>query len=69
MNNLVEQDHRFTKRRVGQSQWFQSFYTAKHTLDGYETTHMIRKRQVKSVAGNNTMGQIKMINKLFGIGA
>lgn len=69
MNNIQEQDHRFTKRRVRQSQWFQSFYTAKYTIAGYETLHMIRKGQVKNLAANDTMGQIKFINKLFGIAA
>jgi len=69
LNNIQEQDHRFTKRRVRQSQWFQSFYTAKHTIDGYETMHMIRKGQVKNLAQTDIAGQIKFINKLFGIAA
>jgi transposase-like protein len=69
MNNIQEQDHRFTKRRVRQSQWFQSFYTAKRTIAGYETMHMIRKGQVKNIPGNDTISQIKFINNLFGIAA
>ena len=69
MNNIQEQDHRFVKRRVRQSQWFQSFYTAKNTIAGYEAMHMIRKGQVKNLAGNDAIGQIKFINNLFGVAA
>jgi len=66
MNNIQEQDHRFSERRVRQCQWFQTFHTAKWTIDGYETMHMIRKGQVWYVAAN---AQVKFINKLFGIAA
>jgi len=69
MNNIQEQDHRFTKRRVRQSQWFQSFHTAKCTIAGYETMHMIRKGQVKNMAANNVQAQVTFINKLFGLAA
>jgi len=69
MNNIQEQDHRFTKRRVRQSQWFQSFRSAKCTIAGYETMHMIRKGQVKSIAADNVQAQIIFINKLFGLAA
>jgi len=69
LNNIQEQDHRFTKRRVRHSQWFQSFHTAKWTIAGYETLHMIRKGQVKNLAAKDVLGQIKFINKLFGIAA
>ena len=69
LNNIQEQDHRFTKRRVRQSQWFQSFSTAKKTIAGYETMHMIRKGQVKNMAANNVQAQVTFINKLFGLAA
>jgi IS6 family transposase len=69
LNNIQEQDHRFTKRRVRQSQWFQSFATAKKTIAGYETMHMIRKGQVKNVSANDVCLQVKFINKLFGLAA
>ena len=69
MNNVQEQDHRFVKRRVRQSQWFQSFYTARKTIEGYEAMHMIRKGQVKNLAENDAVGQVKFINNLFGIAA
>jgi IS6 family transposase len=69
LNNIQEQDHRFTKRRVRQSQWFQSFSTAKKTIAGYETMHMIRKGQVKNIAANDVHAQVTFINKLFGLAA
>ena len=69
MNNIQEQDHRFTKRRVRQSQWFQSFHTAKWTIAGYEAMHMILKGQVKQVAANNVNAQVRFIHKLFGVSA
>ena len=69
MNNIQEQDHRFIKRRVRQSQWFQYFDTAKKTISGYKTIHMIRKGQVKSLAKGDAMTEVKFINSLFGLTA
>ena len=69
LNNIQEQDPRFTKRRVRHSQGFQSFHTAKWTIAGYETLQMIRKGRVKNLAAKDVLGQIKFINKLFGIAA
>lgn len=36
LNNLIEQDHRFIKRRVNPGMGFGSFETASRTLQGYE---------------------------------
>lgn len=43
LNNLVEQDHRFIKKLVNPGLGFQSFYTARRTIIGYETMNQIRK--------------------------
>jgi transposase-like protein len=43
LNNLIEQDHRFIKRRTRPGLGFFSFKAAQHTLAGYETMNMIRK--------------------------
>src|SRR5262249_9454631 len=43
LNNLIEQDHRFIKRRVNPGLGFSSFNTARRTISGYEAMHMIRK--------------------------
>src|SRR5215470_17746494 len=43
LNNIVEQDHRFIKRRVNPGLGFFSFKTARRTIGGHETMNMIRK--------------------------
>ena len=43
LKNIVEQDHRFIKRRVKPGLGFSSFNTARRTLKGYEAMNMIRK--------------------------
>ncbi|HIP23262.1 MAG TPA: IS6 family transposase [Rhodobacteraceae bacterium] len=50
LNNLIEQDHRFIKRRTRPMLGFKSFSSASATLEGIEVTHMIRKKQFKSEA-------------------
>jgi transposase, IS6 family len=47
LNNVVEPDHRFIKKKVRSSQCFKSFHTAERTLEGIEAMNMIRKGQVK----------------------
>ena len=51
LNNIQEQDHRFIKRMIKNNQWFQSFNTAKNTIAGYEAMHMIKKGQIRYIAG------------------
>src|SRR5262249_20294462 len=46
-NNVVEQDHRFVKRRVNPGLGFGSFRTARRTIQGYEAMHRIWKGQVE----------------------
>ena len=46
LNNLVEQDHRFIKKITNPMMGFKAFHSAKATLDGIETAHMIRKGQL-----------------------
>jgi transposase-like protein len=66
LNNLIEQDHRFIKRLVRAGLGFCSFLTAWRTLQGYETMHMIRKRQVE-IGG--VQDQVKFVDYLFGLAA
>jgi transposase, IS6 family len=47
LNNVIEQDHRFVKKKVRASQCFKSFHTAERTLEGIEAVNMMRKGQVK----------------------
>ncbi len=61
LNNIVEQDHRFIKRRVKPGLGFFSFETAWNTLQGYERMNMIRKGQVHGVEKGDIMGQVAFI--------
>src|SRR3954464_13617849 len=61
MNNVIEQDHRFIKKKVRASQYFKSFHTAERTLEGIEAINMIRKGQVKRLAGSDAQGQAKFV--------
>jgi len=69
LNNIIEQDHRFIKKKVRASQCFKSFHTAERTLEVVEAMNMIRKGQVKRLDGNDAMGQAKFIASLFQIAA
>lgn len=67
MNNIVEQDHRFIKRRVNPGLGFGSFPTAWRTIQGYETMNMIRKGQIEAVEKGNIQAQNQFIARLFGL--
>ena len=69
LNNTVEQDHRFIKRRSNPGLGFGSFNTARRTLKGYEAMNMIRKGQIKGAEKEDVMGQISFINQIFGVAA
>jgi transposase-like protein len=69
LNNIVEQDHRFIKRRVKPGLGFFSFETAWNTLQGYERMNIIRKGQVHGVEKGDIMGQVAFIARLFGVAA
>lgn len=69
LNHVIEQDHRFIKKKVRASQCFKSFHTAERTLEGTEAMHMIRKGQVKRLAGSDAQGQSMFVASLFGIAA
>ncbi|MCA1636358.1 MAG: IS6 family transposase [Acidobacteria bacterium] len=69
LNNVIEQDHRFIKKKVRASQCFKRFHTAERTLEGIEAVNMMRKGQVKKLAGSDARGQAKFVASLFGIAA
>jgi transposase-like protein len=69
LNNIVEQDHRFIKRRVKPGLGFFSLETAWRTLQGYEVMHMVRKGQIRGVEKGDILGQIAFIARLFGVAA
>jgi transposase-like protein len=69
LNNVIEQDHRFIKKKVRSSQCFKSFHTAERTLEGIEAVNMMRKGQVKRLAGSDAIGQARFVASLFQIAA
>jgi IS6 family transposase len=69
LTNIVEQDHRFIRRRWRAMQCFHSFYTAERTVDGVETLHIMRKGQVKRLDVRDATGQIKFVESLFQLAA
>ena len=46
LNNLIEQDHRFIKKIANPMMGFKALHSAKATIDGIETAHIIRKVQL-----------------------
>jgi IS6 family transposase len=69
LNNVIEQDHRFVKKKVRASQCFKRFHSAERTLEGIEAINMMRKGQVKRLAGSDSQGQAKFVASLFRIAA
>jgi transposase-like protein len=69
LNNLIEQDHRFIKRRVNFGLGFFSFKTAGRTIRGYEAMQMVRKGQIEGVAKGDVEGQVRFVESLFKVAA
>ena len=69
LNNIIEQDHRFIKKRITASLGFRSAEGAWRTIEGYEAMHAIRKGQIRWLAKGDVVGQRQFIHALFGIPA
>jgi len=65
LNNVIEQDHRFVKKKVRAAQGFKGFHTAERTLEGIEAMNMMRKGQVKRLSGNDSQAQAKFVARLW----
>ncbi|PGE91021.1 IS6 family transposase, partial [Bacillus pseudomycoides] len=68
LNNIVEQDHRFIKKRVRSMLGLKSFKTATFILSGVEAMHMIKKEQI-DLRNQSVQNQKKFIHRLFGLTA
>ncbi|EOP51470.1 transposase [Bacillus cereus VD136] len=66
LNNIVEQDHRFIKKRVRSMLGFKSYETATSILSGVEAMHMIKKGQLHPQV-KSAQNEVRFIHKLFGI--
>ncbi len=69
LNNIIEQDHRFIKRRTRPMLGFKLFTTAWRTLRGIEIMHALRKGQARWMAKGDVVGQTQLIHKVFGLAA
>ena len=61
LNNIVEQDHRPSKRKMNQALGFKEFHAAHATLQGVEVVQMIRKEQVCLVPGGSYIDQFNAL--------
>ncbi|OFD35993.1 Integrase catalytic region [Bacillus mycoides] len=66
LNNIVEQDHRFIKKRIRSMLGFKCFDTATSILSGVEAMHMIKKEQI-DLRDQSVQNQKKFIHQLFGL--
>ncbi|EOP63338.1 transposase [Bacillus cereus VDM006] len=66
LNNIVEQDHRFIKKRVRPMLGLKSLRTATYILCGIEAMHMIKKKQIHQRM-TSAQNQKEFIHQLFGV--
>lgn len=66
LNNIVEQDHRFIKKRVGSMLEVNSFRTATLILRGIEAMHMMKKGQLHQRM-KSARSKAEFIHRLFGL--
>jgi transposase-like protein len=64
LNNIVEQDHRFIKKRVRSMLGLKMFRTAKQIICGVEVMHMLKKGQLQQGV-KSVQSEIEFIHKLF----
>ena len=67
LNNIIEEDHRFIKKRIRLG--FRSAEGACRTIEGYEAIHSIRKGQVRWVAKGDAIAQRQFIHSILGVAA
>jgi len=65
LNNRLEQDHRPVKRQYHFSMGYHSLETARNTIDGIESMHMIFKGQVRTILDVNVYDVKIFIEGLF----
>ncbi|MBG9541067.1 transposase [Bacillus thuringiensis] len=68
LNNIIEQDHRFIKKRIRNMLGLKSVLTATKMIAGIEVMHMIKKGQTLQ-GKKSVQKQIYLIHELFGLTA
>ena len=66
LNNIIEQDHRFVKKRVRPMLGLKSLRTAKQIIVGIEAMPMIKKGKTLQ-RKKSVQNQVRFIHQLFGI--
>jgi IS6 family transposase len=69
MINILKQDHRFVKKRVIARQGFRAVERALNIIAGYEAMNIIRKGQIRWLPKTDVVGQLRFIERTFGIAA
>jgi IS6 family transposase len=69
LNNIIEQDHRFIKKRIVASLALRSVEGAIRRVAGYEAMHAIRKGQIRWLPKGDVVGQVQFIQRILGIAA
>ena len=64
LNNIVEQDHRFIKRKVNPMLGFKNFKSACSPISGIETMHMLHKNQAGIM---NPTEEMEFIHQIMNI--
>ncbi|PHC37115.1 IS6 family transposase [Bacillus toyonensis] len=68
LNNIIEQDHRFIKKRIRNMLGLKSLRTATKMITGIEAMHMIKKGQTFQ-GEKSAQRQIYLINEIFSLKA
>ena len=63
LNNIIEQDHRFIKRKLKPMLGFKSLDGAIKTICGIEIMHMLRKGQIEEI--QDVLIEVEFINKIM----
>ena len=68
LNNIIEQNHRFIKKRIRNMLGLKSLQTATKMIAGIEAMHMIKKGQTLQ-GEKSVQKQMYLINEIFGLTA
>ena len=61
LNNIIEQDHRYVKKKTRSALGFKAFYSAHATLQGIELIQMIRQGQVGPIPDGSLIEQFNYL--------
>ncbi|WP_141554851.1 DDE-type integrase/transposase/recombinase, partial [Bacillus toyonensis] len=64
LNNIIEQDHQFIKKRIRNMLLLKSFHKATKMIAGIEAMHMVKKGQILQ-GEKSVQKQIYLINEVF----